>query len=162
MDLFSHALWGITIIRHRQLLVLVIGASILPDVGTLPQVFEVLRAYYRDYRKGIRRSFRQLSADWRDIVPSKFALDFYFVFHSLFAWLIFSLLLLLFARNYLVLSLAYLGHLLIDIPTHHEAKPFYPFSDFRLRGIYFFDNKWVVLVNFLLLGVTNFVIALFD
>lgn len=162
MDPLSHALWGATIIRNRELLALVVGASILPDLGILPMVFEVLYTYYQDYRKGIRRSFRQLLTDWRKIKFGRLGVNFYLAFHSLFAWLLFSFILFAFTRNYLILSLAYLCHLLVDIPTHYAAKPFYPLSNLHLRGIYFLDNKWVVLVNFLLLGVTNFIIALFS
>lgn len=45
MGLFSHALWGIAIIRNRELRALAIGVSILPDIGTLPPIFEVLLTF---------------------------------------------------------------------------------------------------------------------
>jgi len=159
MDLISHALWGVTLIRSRELLPLVVGVSLLPDLGTLPGVYEVLRRYYQDYRRGVRRNFRQLLTDWQRIAPSNFALNFYLAFHNVFAWLAFSLLLFLFAQNYLILSLAYLWHLLIDIPTHYEPKPLYPLSKPGRRS---FDSRtdwWILPVNLLLLGTINFAIA---
>lgn len=162
MDILSHALWGITIIRSRELLPLIVGVSLLPDLGTLPGVYEVLHIYYQDHQRGVRRSFHQLLTDWREITPSKFALEFYLSFHSLFAWLAFSLLLFVFARNYLILSLAYLWHLLIDIPTHYEPKPLYPLSKPGLKS---FDSRtdwWILPINILLLLVVNFAIVLFD
>lgn len=160
MDIFSHALWGITIIRSREFITLVVGVSLLPDLGTLPGVYEVLRIYYQDYRRGVQRNFHQLVTDWQRITPSKFALEFYLAFHSIFAWLVFSLLLFLFARNYLILSLAYLWHLLIDIPTHYEPKPLYPLSKPGLKS---FDSRtdwWILPINILLLLVVNAILFL--
>lgn len=155
MDILSHALWGATIVRNRELLPLVIGVSVFPDVGSLPQVFEVLDNYYKDYQKGVKRNFKQLLTDWKNIKPSKFAVSFYYFFHNIFVWLAITILLFLVAKNYLVISFVYLLHLIIDLPTHREARPFFPFSKFRLKGIYFLDNKWVFVVNILLLIIVN-------
>ncbi len=160
MDILSHALWGATIVRDKELLPLVIGVSIFPDVGSLPQVFEVLGSYYKDYQSGIRRNFRELSADWKKIQPSELALNFYYFFHSFIVWLGISILLFLVAKDLLVISLIYLVHLIIDLSSHKEAKPLFPFSNFRFRGVYFLDNKWVFLINILLLVVVNTTIIL--
>lgn len=161
MDILSHALWGATIVRDKELLPLVIGGSLLPDAGCLPDVFIVLRTYYQDYKKGVRRSFRKLLTDWKEI-PSRVAVfNFYYFFHSFFTWLMLTFVLFLVAKDYLIVSLIYLIHLIIDIPTHREARPFFPFSQFRLKGVYFLDNKWVFLANIILLVIVNVVIVMF-
>jgi len=160
MDILSHALWGATIVREKELLPLVIGVSIFPDVGSLPQVFEVLGSYYKDHQSGIRRNFRELLADWKKIQPSEFALNFYHFFHSFIVWLEITILLFLVAKDLLVVSLIYLVHLIIDIPSHKEAKPLFPFSNFHIKGIYFLDNKWVFLINIFLLVIVNTAIIL--
>lgn len=159
MDILSHALWGATVVRNKELLPLVIGVSTFPDVGSLPQVFEVLRSYYKDYQKGIRRTFGELLTDWKKIQPSVFAFNFYYFFHSFFVWLVLTGALFLIARDYLVISICYLLHLLIDIPTHREARPFFPFSKFHIRGIYFLDDWRVFLINIFLLVIINLIIV---
>lgn len=161
MDILSHALWGATIIRDKELLPLVIGGSVLPDVGCLPDVFVVLRSYYKDYKKGIKRSFRELLTDWREIPSRASAFDFYYAFHNFFTWLMFTIFLFLIAKDYLIISFCYLFHLIIDIPTHREARPFYPFSRLRIRGIYFLDDWRVSLMNILLLIIVNIAIVSF-
>jgi len=159
MDILSHALWGATIVRDKELLSLVIGGSFLPDVGCLPDVFVVLRTHYKDYRKGVKRTFREFLTDWKEIPSRAAVFDLYYFFHSFFTWLILTVVLFLVGKDYLVISLVYFIHLIIDIPSHQEARPFFPFSNFRIKGVYFLDNKWVFLVNILLLILVNVVIA---
>ena len=161
MDILSHALWGATIIRKKELLPLVIGGSLLPDLGCLPDVFVVLRSYYRDYKKGIKRSFGELLTDWKEIPSRVSTFGVYYFFHSFFTWFMVTVVLFLIGRNYLVISLCYFFHLIIDIPTHREARPFFPFSNFRIKGIYFLDNKWVFLVNVVLLIMVNAIFVFF-
>jgi len=161
MDILSHALWGATIVRDKKLLPLVIGSSLLPDAGCLPDVFVVLRTYYQGYKKGVRRTFREFLTDWKEIPSRVVVFDFYYFFHSFFTWLMLTVILFLVGKDYLVISLVYFFHLVIDLPTHREARPFFPFSNFRIKGVYFLDNKWVFLVNILLLILVNAVITFF-
>jgi len=105
MDIISHILWGATIVRDKELLPLVIGGSLFPDVGCLPDVFVVLRTYYQDYKKGIKRSFRELLTDWKEIPSRASAFGFYYFFHSFFTWLMLTLVLFLVGKDYLVISL---------------------------------------------------------
>lgn len=159
MDILSHALWGATIVRDKELLPLVIGGSLLPDAGCLPDVFVVLCTYYKDYKKGVKRTFKELLTDWKEISSRVSTFDIYYFFHSFFTWLMLTIVLFLVARDYLVVSLCYLLHLIIDLPTHREARPFFPFSQFRIKGIYFLDDKRVFAVNVILLVVANLIIA---
>ena len=159
MDIISHTIWGATIVRDKEFLPLVIGSSVLPDVGCLPDVFVVLRTYYKDYKKGVKRSFKELLTDWKEIPSRASVFSFYYFFHSFFTWLILTLVLFLVARDYLVVSLCYLFHLIIDLPTHREARPFFPFSKFRIKGIYFLDNWRIILANIVLLVTVNILLA---
>jgi len=159
MDILSHALWGATIVRDKELLPLVIGGSLVPDAGSLPQVFEVLRVYYRDYKKGVKRNFRELLTDWKEIPSRESVFSIYYFFHSFFTWLVFTVILFLIAKDYLIISLCYFLHLIIDLPTHREARPFFPFSKFRLKGIYFLDDWRVFLINIFLLVIINLIIV---
>ncbi len=161
MDILSHALWGATIVRDKELLPLVIGASVFPDVGCLPDVFEVLRVYYQDYKRGVKRSFKELLTDWKEIPSRASAFGVYYFFHSFFVWLALTGALFLIARDYLVISICYLLHLLIDIPTHREARPFFPFSKFHIKGVYFLDDWRVFLINIFLLAIINLIIVNF-
>jgi len=70
-----------------------------------------------------------------------------------------TLVLFLVGKDYLVISLCYLFHLIIDLPTHREARPFFPFSKFRIKGIYFLDDWRISLANIVLLVVVNLMIA---
>lgn len=70
-----------------------------------------------------------------------------------------TIILFVLARDYLVISLGYLLHLIIDLPTHREARPLFPSSKFCIKGIYFLDDWRVFLLNVFLLVVVNLVIA---
>ena len=161
MDVLSHALWGATVVRNKELLPLVIGGSLLPDAGCLPDIFVVLHTYYRDYKKGIKRNFRELLTDWKEMPSRVSTFDIYYLFYSFFTWLMFTFVLLVLAKNYLVISVGYLLHLLIDIPTHREVTPFFPVSKFHIKGIYFLDDWRVFVMNIFLLIIVNLAIVLF-
>jgi hypothetical protein len=145
-----------TIIRRRDLLALVVLATWLPDLfGQSWTIFSRMRQVRR---LGIRKAFDM------NVVFSEMELMTYRLFHSFFAWGIFTTLLYLFLRDYLILSLAYLSHILIDIPAHQgiwATRIFYPFSDFHFEGRNWWQSKRVVLASCGLLLLANLVVLVF-
>lgn len=160
MDFVSHALWGMTIVRRPELFGAVFIASNLPDIfGSTPYWSICSLRLLKGYKK---RGFKALKKAFKSLPKAPYtSLLFYHSFHNLFAWLIFSLILYMFFPTLLILSLAYLSHILVDIPTHKgdfATRIFYPFSDFHFEGASWIRERKIVIANFALILLVNLVI----
>lgn len=135
MDFVTHSVWGLTIVRKRKFFWLIILFSVLPDIA------------YPLYRFGY--------------LPNG-SVNFYYFTHSLLAIFLVFFFLYLFKRPYLSLTLPYLAHVLIDIPTHcglFSTRLFYPFSDLHICGWRFEEHAWPLLLShYLFLGLINFLL----
>lgn len=154
MDLISHSLWAITLIRRRDLLGPIALAACLPDL--FGQSWTIFSRVRRVRQLGLRKVLDV------NIVLSEMDLVVYRSFHSLLAWGVFTGLVYLFLHDYLVLSLAYLSHILVDIPVHRgiwATRVFYPFSDFHIEGRNWWQSKRVVLASSSLLLLVNLVVV---
>lgn len=160
METLSHFLWAATIIREPRLFPLVAIASNLPDfLGASPYWKEIAGSIVRSVKKEGARGI--ISGIKNGPTPTESHIKNYRIFHSLLAWLFFSLILAIFFPSLLVLSLAYLSHILVDIPTHSgtfATRIFYPLSDFHFEGISWVDSKKVLVINFVLLILINIVL----
>ena len=146
MDVFSHALWGPTIVRKRKLLALALAFGMLPDLvgATVTYTMDAI------FHVPIER------------IPS-FFINLYYSTHSLLAIIILFIILLLFFRKYLILTLPYLFHLILDLPTHagvYANRPFYPFSSFAFEGIRWEDNWWTIALSAMGLLIINLIFYL--
>lgn len=164
MESISHALWAMTVVREPSLWPAAALVANLPDfLGATPQWFFSMGEFKKAYKRGglleIKKTFSALPK------PPDSVLTVYRSTHNLFAWGGFTLLLLLFLPSYSILSLAWLSHILVDIPTHDGewgTRLFYPFSDFHFKGINWPHSKIVIITNFVLLLVVNVLVVLFE
>lgn len=160
MGPLAHALWGMTIIRRPDLLIPITIVSNLPDLlGAVPIWIEdgiiYVREFSRDGFEGIKRAHIRMPA------PKKGYLAEYYLAHSFLAWGIFTFLLYILYPSYLILSLAYLGHLAVDIPSHSGifgTRIFYPFSDWYVNSVSWIHSRKAIIINYVLLGIVNLVI----
>ncbi|MFA4937449.1 MAG: hypothetical protein WC575_04175 [Patescibacteria group bacterium] len=153
MDIFSHALWGATIIRKKPLIWWAALVGALPDLlGSGPGFFYLLI---------IRNQF--WGANIWQLLPTWAIVDYHF-WHSLVSVLILLIILWLLGRRWLVLIFPYLLHLLIDLFTHQGDalyRLFYPllsYSSERSGGINWWDVSWIWWINVGLLLIINFVL----
>ncbi|MFH1866504.1 MAG: hypothetical protein ABIJ81_00235 [Patescibacteria group bacterium] len=152
MDIFSHALWGATIIRKRSMIWWAALAGALPDIlGSGPGAIYLLIIHQRFWGVNIW----QLLPDW--------ATANYHLWHGLVGVLIILLILWLIGRYWLILIFPYLLHVTIDLFTHqgdilHRLfYPILPYSIERQVGINWWEVGWVWLVNFGLLLLINII-----
>ncbi|MFH1111864.1 MAG: hypothetical protein V1712_02225 [Patescibacteria group bacterium] len=153
MDIFSHALWGATIIQKKSLIWWAVVAGALPDLlGSGPGFLYLLIIRNRFWGANI----------WQ-LLPNWAIVDYHF-WHSLISVLILLIILWLLGRRWLVLIFPYLLHLLIDSFTHQGDvwyRLFYPllsYSSERSGGINWWDIGWIWWVNIGLLLIINFVL----
>ncbi len=139
MDVFFHLIIGMIIsnIFLGKILLIVVIAAVLPDlIGTT--YFYILLL-----KNSSKKSFKAFFKDYMNHINTrtffgKLDMALYRVTHSLFGWLFFTGLCFIFYKeSYLVISLAYLSHLIIDPLVHkkdYATRLFYPFSDFHIKG----------------------------
>ena len=119
MDLLYHLVVGLILSKQMlgEYLFLVVLFSMLPDLlGTIHlQILHI--------KDSSKKSFKIFINEWRHHTDfhGKWDKLFYRTSHSLFFWLALSLGLYFITNMYLVLSLAYLSHIVIDIFTHDGA-----------------------------------------
>ncbi|MBL7159366.1 hypothetical protein ISS85_02750 [Candidatus Microgenomates bacterium] len=143
MDFVSHSLWGLTVVRKKNLFWLTVFFSVLPDIAYF--------LYFLDKRFSLGIGVTEPSL-----------VSFYYFTHSfLTAFLIFTIL-YFFKRNYLTLALPYFFHVLLDIPVHcglFSTRFLYPFSDFHFCGFRFEEHMLpILLINYLVLIGINLLI----
>ncbi len=161
MDIIFHAATGLVIAKAttNQYLPLAALYSVLPDVlGFTPHVSRVLSRVYRT------KTSNRLSHLFHEAKRTTFYSDFdricYRTTHSLLFWLGTTVLTMyLFPHIWKSLSLIYLSHILIDLPTHDgqfSQYPFFPLSTWHVRGAF-----WVTHTkHFFLFWIPLFIGAL--
>lgn len=150
MDTLSHIAWGEMVFRKPHLFAAVAVVSNLPDlVGWVPYGVFGTRHQWRSLLKLKRTKGRRYRYICDLPLPRKYHEHLYLFTHSLTAWGLFTWILEIFFPGYRILSLAYLTHILLDIPFHTgrwSMRPFFPFSDFAVHGQYFWQ-KGIVVFN---------------
>jgi hypothetical protein len=153
MDIFSHALWGLTVVRKKELIWWTVLFGILPDIASTGIGF----CYYL-LKKGF--SFPD---HWWIFLPD-WSKKLYFFFHSFFGLISIFFLLLIFKRRHLILTLPYLLHILFDLFSHKSdplARLFYPLVNYRPEreiGFNWWENWLLWYLNFFLLILVNVIL----
>lgn len=163
MESISHVLWAETIIRRPDLLLPIAVASNLPDfIGAMPSWISMGKTLARGLAKGgfsgVKNAYNNLPE------PTNGEIIFYRSTHNLFAWGFFTVLLAIFAPRYLILSIAYLSHILVDIPTHggvFGTRIFYPLSDWHVESVNWIKSGRIIAGNFILLILVNVLLYFF-
>ncbi|MDI6733921.1 MAG: hypothetical protein QMD50_00300 [Patescibacteria group bacterium] len=157
MDIFSHALWGTTIIRKRPFVwwAFLFGAA--PDIlGTGPGILYTL--------------FKQkqfLPPNFWQLMP-QFAKENYHFWHSILGILVVFLLLFFIKRGVYILTIPYIFHVFIDILTHQTdifSRLFYPlvkYSEARSFGLNWWENSWLIWLSLILIIVINSIIFIIN
>ena len=149
MDIISHGIWGATIVRRPKLLIPILLSGFLPDLISTATGF-----LYLQITQGINLTF-----SWSSLPVWSTAL--YGYSHGLIGLVIFSILIIIFARNYLILIIPYAFHIFLDLFTHVSdplARIFYPFVKYsgdRLWGINWWEHPWTSIVSWTLLILIN-------
>lgn len=149
MDIISHGVWGTTIIRKPKLFIPIFISGLLPDL-----ISTVIGFVYLQIVNGFDLNFNWgLLPDWSRVL--------YSYSHSIVGLIIFSILIMIFARHYLILIFPYAFHIFLDLFTHVSdplARIFYPFVEYdssRLWGINWWEYPWTSIVSWWLLIVIN-------
>lgn len=138
MDILYHAVSGIAIAKTFG------SSDVLPVAlaATLPYLLGIIPFYAIKLKDAIVSPQSTIKTYTRLLLSNKFAnkLDatFYRCTHSLIGAGIFAICMyFLFPAQWLILSLSYLSHIVIDIPTHQgqfATRLLYPFSDVHIEG----------------------------
>ncbi len=141
MDVLFHLVSGLMLAKifQNENVLAVLIFSVLPDL---------LGAAYFNLlciKNAPKKSLVKFIGEWKRRSHfygtwDKFA---YRITHSIVGWVFITSLAYLFLKNFEILSLAYLIHILIDLPTHEgEISPrlFYPFHDWSIHGLYWATN----------------------
>ncbi len=152
MDIFSHALWGATIIRKKELIPWALFLGAAPDLlGSGPAFFYLLFNNLLQEKK--------LWAVLPDFLRSNYSF-----WHSLLGIFLVFLLILMVKRKYWFLTFPYLFHVFLDFFTHEIdilARLFFPFVKYnplRVMGFNWWEHKTIIFINFFLLIGINLII----
>lgn len=149
MDIISHSVWGATIVRRPKLLIPILISGSLPDL-----ISTVIGFIYLQFTQGFNFSF-----DWNTL-PT-WSRDLYGYSHSLIGLVIFSSLIIIFARQYLILIYPYAFHIFLDLFTHSGdplARLFYPLINYnpqRVWGLDWWKYPWTSVINWTLIVIIN-------
>lgn len=139
MDIISHALVGKILSseqKSKKNIFWIIFFSVLPDLFLIP-LFFVLGS-----EKGRFFSIPK-NVDWFGAeISHKFLYSFYDLSHSIIIALIIILPVILLLKLPKLAFVAYLLHILLDLPTHTgewTIKIFYPLSNYSING---FTDAW--------------------
>ena len=168
MDIISHLFWSLTIfgnILNWKSILIILLISILPD---LPWIDYYVHKFKNAKSKKLKflsffRSDKGAVLKYLHESKPNFLREAHFFLHSFLAWFILTLIVWVFFSNYLFLSVVYLSHLLVDIFTHTGSRGpalLYPFSREGLPGWEFEENKWMVILSYVLLILVNLAILL--
>lgn len=159
VDLISHALWAYALFHRQSNVFAYVAFSLLPDlVFGLPAL--IAFTANGEIRQNFRRARRwQLPHETASKLPYfEFVRKFYHASHS---WLVMgftSLVLLAFAPQFALpfVSGVFL-HLGMDLFVHKDSiagqYPFYPLSNFRVKGFIHWSDKHFLVVNYGLLAL---------
>lgn len=148
MDVFSHSVWGATIIRKSPLVCWAALFGALPDI--IPFVYGVVR-----FKKAYAKRLRKMG---RDEHSSDSYFRVYHFCHSLVPITIVTVIIYYTVPSYWYITIPYYFHIIMDIITHQRiwaTRIFYPFSDFHFQfGKNWWQNHWISAVNWgVLIGV---------
>lgn len=149
MDIISHGIWGSTIIRRPKMVILAFISGTLPDLASTVAGF-----LYLQFSKGPTLAF-----NWNTL-PA-WSTYLYSFTHSLLGLSIFSVLLIVLARRYLLLIIPYALHLLLDLFTHAGdplERLFYPwikYNSARAWGFNWWEHPWTSLLNWGVILIIN-------
>lgn len=146
MDVFSHGLWGALAFGRQGNAFLAAAFGMAPDLIPFTPDF-IANAVDRKVVRG--KPELTVFPEW--------VVKIYNFTHSLVVYaVIYILIRIIWGNEIAYLSLAWLLHILFDIPTHAKeffpTKFLYPLSNFHFDGIPW-ANKKVLLGNFLLLAL---------
>jgi membrane-bound metal-dependent hydrolase YbcI (DUF457 family) len=135
MDVIYHALVGAAIAKSTGSPYILSSAifAVLPDlVGAVPFVYYKLTARPGTLLQNVKESV------YSNTFTNSVDRIMYSLTHSLvFALLVSLLSYLFFPAAWVTLSLSYVSHIIIDIPTHEgdfATRIFYPYSDFHFES----------------------------
>jgi len=173
MDVFSHGLWAAALakivnFRKKKPMSVWLTAfwGVFPDVFAFAPAFVWL--FYKYFTGGINPSLFPKPGEMEpvamDTLPiMKLTHFLYNLTHSLLAFAVVFLIMLLIFRRIRWSAFGWLFHIIIDIPTHSYKffpTPFlWPFSNWKFDGISW-ANPWFMLFNVLMLGVVWLAILL--
>lgn len=155
MDIFSHAVWGATLVRKRPLVwwALLFGAG--PDIlGSGPGALYLLVV------KGVFWG----TNTWQ-LMPDFFRQNYAF-WHSILGIAAIAIFLLIAGRRYLMLLLPFSFHVLLDLFTHETdilSRLFHPFTPYlpeRVVGANWWESSWMLWVSTALLIGINLLVLL--
>lgn len=163
MDVLYHALTGIAIAKSMDAPYIYTSAV----AATLPDIVGIIPFYAIKFREAVdspRGSFIKTYA--HHLMSNKFAHNLdratYRITHSFYGAAFFSLLSYIFFRDqWIVLSLSYLSHILIDIPTHEgdfATRILYPSSDTHFQGSNWSTHPKRFLLFWVILGIIIFLL----
>lgn len=162
MDILYHAASGIAIAKSMH----------TPDIGgaalsaMLPDILGIIPFYAIKFMEATPAPKTTFIKKYTHLLLSnKFANAFdtavYRTTHSLYAAAAYSIVMYIFFREqWMLYSVCYLSHILIDIPTHEgdfATRILYPSSDFHFRGSNWSTNPkrflsfWLALILVMLL-----------
>lgn len=162
MDILYHAASGIAIAKnmHSPDFAGAAFSAMLPDItGIIP--FYAIK--FIEAKPSPKTTF--IKKYTHLLLSNKFANTFdstvYRATHSLYAVVVFSIAMYIFFREqWIIYSVSYLSHILIDIPTHEgdfATRILYPTSDMHFRGSNWSTNPkrflafWLALLLVMLL-----------
>jgi membrane-bound metal-dependent hydrolase YbcI (DUF457 family) len=139
MDVLYHGVVGFTVakvIGSPDVLPAAVAAMVPDIIGSIPFLyFKLLKAPKKSFFACIRSFWRTANSNTFD---NKIDRGIYQFFHSFTALPVVALVsFLLYPASWLVLTVAYAAHILIDIPTHDgdfATQFLYPISAVRYEG----------------------------
>lgn len=154
MDMISHGVWGMTIVRQKNLLIPAFITGALPDlISTVPGFI------YVQLTQGLTWTFA-----W-SALPA-WSTGLYDLSHSLLGLALFSLFMIIFFRRYLILIWPYAFHLLLDLFTHQNdllyrlGYPWVHYDQARVVGFDWWEHPWISVINWLLIIIVNLALVL--
>lgn len=149
MDIFSHFLWTFIIFNKYEYLKFALLFGILPDILSW--------GIYMSYALINKIPFGKPNIN---LVP-KWVFTLYGITHSLFVFVFVFVLLFFIFKEIPIYLLAWLVHIMIDIPTHTRTflpTPFlWPFSKWTFPGISW-GNMRFTIVNYLVIVISFIII----
>jgi hypothetical protein len=155
MDIIAHAAWGATIIREQPQVWWAAFFGAFPDVWAAAPVFIYLRKYKwrRFYNKEV----------WAEAKENSAYVHVYYIVHSLFTASFITIIIALIWPDYWYVTIPYFIHILMDVGVHKGkwgTRLFYPFTDWHVEGLNWWETKWITPFNWGALIITNLIIWL--
>lgn len=139
MDILSHGLWGVTILRDRKTMWWAFLSGMAPDLLGSGGAFIYLLTIGEFWGTGT----------WQLLPP--WAKELYRFHHSLLAVLVYFLAFYFISIRYSILILPYLLHVLMDTLVHANDmsnRLFYPLEpSIGIYGLNWWEHWWIVALN---------------